>query len=47
MSEKLLLSFNNIKANFAFSATGAPGAVIPFAQLGGLALRSFPVERLQ
>jgi hypothetical protein len=48
MSEKLLLSFRNIKANFAFTATGAlAGAVpVPFAQLGGLALRSFPVERL-
>jgi hypothetical protein len=43
MSEKLCLSFRNIKANFAFA--GTPTGNTPFAQLGGLSLRSFPVER--
>jgi len=45
MSEKVLLSFRGIKMNFAFA--GAVGANnVDFAVLGGLALRSFPVERL-
>lgn len=44
MSEKLLLSFRGIKLNFAF--TGTPTGDINFAELGALALRSYPVERL-
>ena len=45
MSEKVLLSFQNI--NLQFNFTGTVGAApLRFATLGGLALRSFPVERL-
>jgi hypothetical protein len=47
MSEKVLLSFQSINLNFQFNGTIPSGtAPISFATLGGLALRSFPMERL-
>jgi len=46
MSEKMLLSFQSINLQFNFTGTTGAGGACPFATLGGLALRSFPVERL-
>lgn len=46
MSEKVLLSFQSINLQFNFTGTVGAGGSCKFATLGGLALRSFPVERL-
>ena len=45
MSEKVLISFQNINLQFNFTGT-VGAAALRFATLGGIALRSFPVERL-
>jgi hypothetical protein len=44
MSEKVLISLQSLVANFQF--TGTPAQAVPFATLGGISLRSFPLERL-